>query len=142
MRKDNASYRDYDDCLTQLLGRKSSTAESTIFVGNQDLLLINRRSPKNDAYRISFVNDTPVQLMADGIILGGSIQLHSQEGDHRFYSVMFEEQGTVEEHYLMLDASVDSVVVGGERTTLVERVRLITIEDLVLQYNPVMYKLT
>lgn len=142
MRKDNASYRDYDDCLTQLLGRKSSTAELTNFVGNQDLFLINRRSPKNDAYRISFVNDTPVQLLTDGIILGGSVQLHSQEGGHRFYSVMFEEQGTVEEHYLMLDASVDSVVVGGERTTLVERVRLITIEDLVLQYNPVMYKLT
>ncbi|PTX15016.1 hypothetical protein C8N40_109114 [Pontibacter mucosus] len=92
MRKDNDTYRDYDDCLTQLLGRKSSNTELTNFVGNQDLLLINRRSPENDAYRISFVNGTEVQLLTDGMLLGGSIQLHSQEGGHRFYTVMLRNR--------------------------------------------------
>ncbi|PTX15015.1 hypothetical protein C8N40_109113 [Pontibacter mucosus] len=42
----------------------------------------------------------------------------------------------------MLDASVKFALMGGVRTTLVQCVRLITIEDLVLQYNPVMYNLT
>ncbi|NEM99445.1 hypothetical protein [Pontibacter burrus] len=142
MKNDLVNYRDYAACLTQLLGRTPSPTELIGFEDNQHLLQINRRSTENDAYRITFLNDTPVTLLADGMILGSAIQLHSQEGGHRFYTVMFEEQGTVEEHYLMLDASVESAVVGGVRTALVQHVRLITIEDLVLRYNPVMYNLT
>ncbi|AKD03709.1 hypothetical protein POKO110462_02210 [Pontibacter korlensis] len=142
MEENNTTFSDYATCLTQFLGRKPSTTELICFEGNQNLLLINRRAPENNAYCISFVNDTAVQLMTDSMLLGGSMQLHSQEGAHRFYSVMFEAQGTAEEHYLMLDASTESVVVCGVRTMLVQSVRLITIEELVRLYDPVMYNLT
>ncbi|CAM3790614.1 hypothetical protein POKO110462_19885 [Pontibacter korlensis] len=141
MRKDR-NYRNHALYLARTLGRKASRAELINFKGNQDLLLINRRSPANDAYCVYFVNDTSVQLLTDGMLLGGSIQLHSQEEAPRLYNIMLEGQGTVEEHYLMLDASVESAVVGGVRTTLVQMVRLITIEDLVLQHSPIMYNLT
>ncbi|MCX2740872.1 hypothetical protein [Pontibacter anaerobius] len=142
MKNTYTNYSTYTAYLTHLFGREPSPAEIACFEGNQNLILINRRSPKNNAYHINFTNGTAVQLVADGVILGGAIQLHSQEAGHRFYSVMFEEQGTVEEHYLMLDATVESVVVNAVRIMLVQSVRLITIEDLVLQYNPVMYNLT
>jgi hypothetical protein len=141
----NNAYTNYSDCaayFSHLIGREPSPAELIRFEDNQNLILINRRSPKNNAYHISFTNGTAVQLVTDGVIMGGAIQLHSQEEGHRFYAVMFEEQGTVEEHYLILDASVESVIVDGIRTMLVQGVRLITIEDLVLQYSPVMSNLT
>ena len=56
------------------------------------------RWAKPDAYHISFTNGTAVQPLTDGVILGGSMQVHSREAGHRYYTVLFEEQGTVEEH--------------------------------------------
>lgn len=141
MKNAYTNYRDYAAYLTHLFGKAPSPAELIRFEANQNLMLINRRSPKNNVYHIGFTNDTTVQLVADGIVLGGSIQLHSQAEGHRFHTVLFEEQDSVEEYYLVLDASVESVMVGGLRTTLVQRVRLITIQDLVLQYSPLMYNL-
>jgi hypothetical protein len=141
MTHDNVKHSGYSEYLTQHLGREHSPAELIRFDNNQNLILINRRSPDNNVYQISFANDTAVQLLTDGIILGGSIELHSHEGGHRFYSVMFEKHDAVEEHYLILDAAVESVMMGESSTTLVQSVRLITIEELVLQYNPIMYSL-
>lgn len=141
MTDDQVSYSDYSAYLTLLWGKKPDTAELHTFISNQDLLLINRRSLLNDVYRITFANSTAKELLTDGIILGSHIQLHSQDGGHRFFSVLFEAHGAVEELYLILDATIESGIVGGLRTTLVQGVRLITIEDLVLQFNPSMYSL-
>ncbi|WP_299708126.1 hypothetical protein [uncultured Pontibacter sp.] len=141
MTNDIVKNSDYSDYLTQLLGRRPSPAELISFENNQNLILINRRSPENNAYHISFANGTAVQLLTDGVMQGGSIELHSHEAGHRFYSVQFEEQDAVEEHYLILDAAVESVRIGESSTTLVQSVRLITIEDLVLQHDPIMYSL-
>ncbi|WP_211214324.1 hypothetical protein [Pontibacter roseus] len=104
-------------------------------------MLINRRSPLNAVYPITFANTTAKQQLTDGVILGDCLQLHSQKGVHWFFSVLFEAQGAAEEIYLIMDATVESAVVGGLRTTLVQSVRLITIEDLVLGFNPNMYTL-
>ncbi|MEJ8802765.1 hypothetical protein [Pontibacter sp. H249] len=142
MKNAYTNYSNYAAYLTHFFGREPSPAELISFENNQNLILINRRSLKNNAFQFRFVNGTALQLLPDEIILGGSVQLHSQEAGHRFYSVMFEEQDTVEEHYLILDATVESVVVNAVRIMLVQSVRLITIEDLVLYYNPIMYNLT
>lgn len=141
MKYDNVNYSDYAAYLTELLGRKPGIIELISFEDNQNLMLINRRLLKNNAYHISFINGIAVPFVTDGIIEGGLIQLHSREAGHRFYSVMFEEKDAVEEHYLILDASVESVMIGGLRATLVQSVQLITIEDLVQRYNPIMYNL-
>lgn len=103
---------------------------------------ITKRMLQNDAFHITFANDTAVPLLTNGILLGGAIQLHSQEGSHRFYSVMFEEPGSEEEYYLMLDATIGSAKINDCSTNLVQDVRLITIENLVSLYSPVMFNLS
>lgn len=141
MKYDNVNYSDHAAYLAQQLGRKPGMIELLSFEGNQNLMLINRRSLKNNAYLISYTNSTAVRLLSDGTMKGGLVELHSREAGHRFYSVMVEEKDAEEEHYLILDASVESVIVGGLRATLVQSVQLITIEDLVQRYNPIMYNL-
>lgn len=142
MKSSNVNYSNYAAYMHQILGREPSPSELVVFKQNQELLRITRRSSHNDVFRITFANGTAVHLLTGGILLGGAIQLHSQEGGHRFYSVMFSEQDTLEEGYLMLDVLVESVLVGGLRTDLVQGVRLITIEDLVTLYSPVMFNLS
>ncbi|GAB3196909.1 hypothetical protein ABID22_002159 [Pontibacter aydingkolensis] len=75
------------------------------------------------------------------VVQGGAIQLHSQQEGHRFYSVFFEEYGVEERHYLMLDAEVKIILLSGCVIMLVSGVRLITIEDLVFGFSPILYDL-
>ena len=76
------------------------------------------RWPKPDAYHISFTNGTAVQPLTDGVILGGSMQVHSREAGHRYYTVLFEEQGTVEEHCRLSGVSGGGIKApGAERAT-------------------------
>ncbi|GAB3196236.1 hypothetical protein ABID22_002824 [Pontibacter aydingkolensis] len=142
MKTSNVNYSNYAAYMHQFLGREPSHSELDVFKQNQELMQITRRSSRNDVFQITFVNGTVIQLLTGGILLGGAIQLHSQEGGHRFYSVMFSGQDTLEDAYLMLDVSMDSVLVNGLRTDLVQGVRLITIEDLVTLYSPVMFNLS
>jgi hypothetical protein len=141
MKDATITYSDLSAYLSQFLGRRHSPAELITFESNQNLKLITKRSPKNNTYHIGFSNDHILPLLSDGVLLGGCLQLHSQEAGHRFYSVMFEEQGVIEEHYLMLDACMESVLLGEIKTLLVQHIQLITIEEFVQQYDPVMYNL-
>jgi hypothetical protein len=138
MKESKDNYHGYAVYLLRLLGREPSTVELSVFINNQDLLSINKRTARNDAYHISFFNSTLVQLMPEGVLRGGAIQLHSQDGRQRFYTVLLQESAT-EEQYLMLDASVESAVVNGNLIDVVQHIRLISIEDFVLLYSPIMY---
>lgn len=142
MKKNDVNYRDFAAYMFHVLGRRASLSELNVFSCNQDLMKITKRMLQNDAFHITFANDTAVPLLTNGILLGGAIQLHSQEGSHRFYSVMFEEPGSEEEYYLMLDATIGSAKINDCSTNLVQDVRLITIENLVSLYSPVMFNLS
>ena len=135
------NYSSYNAYLLHLLGRAPNAAELHDFEGNQDLMKITKRAPHNDTYHISFINDTTDQPK-EGVLEGSTLQLHSHDGEHRFYSVYIEEQGEVKENYLMLDVSVESALMGGCSIDVVHEVRLITIEELVLLHSPIMYDLS
>lgn len=139
MKTNPATRIDYQSYLSELLGRASTTSEQLIFEGNQDLLRISKRLQQNSAYHITFTNDTEKQLLSGGVVLGGAIQLHSQQEGHRFYSVYFEEDGEEEGYYLMLDAKVTLTSLNGNVVMLVLGVGLITIEAFVLNYSPKVY---
>lgn len=141
MKNDNLNHSDNAAYLLQFLGRDPSSTELTVFESNQNLMKITKRLLLNDVFHINYTNATDVKLLTDGIMLGGSVQLHSQVEGHRFYSVLFEEEGNEEEHYLILDATIDSAMVNGCRVDLVRGVRLITIEELVRLYSPILYSL-
>lgn len=141
MNENNVTCSGYQAYLLEFLGKEPTPVELLNFTHNQDLLLITRRKPENDVYQISFKNNTGIRLLSDGMLQGGAIQLHSQQVGHLFYSVLFEEQGKVQEHYLMLDAKVETVRIKGCVAQLVHSIDLITVEELLLGYSPIAYNL-
>ncbi|WP_114783966.1 hypothetical protein [Botryobacter ruber] len=134
------TYSTLDSYLEQLLDRKVSPAEIGIFVQNQNLLQITRRDIKNASYHITFCNGTNGDLLHEGVLLGDRLQLHSYDGKHRFYSVLLEEQGE-EDVYLFLCATVETVFMPDSYIEIVQSVQLLSIEQLIQSYNPIMYSL-
>ena len=140
MKTNIIAYSNYISYLEQQLGRKVSAEENQVFVLNQDLMLITKRDIKNASYHITFCNSTNVDLLQEGVLLGDKLQLHSYDGKHRFYSVLFEEQGE-EDVYLFLCATVETVFMLKAYTEVIQSVQLLSIDQLIRSYNPIMYSL-
>jgi hypothetical protein len=141
MKKRIVSSGEYRDYLMELLGREPAAFELFTFVRNQNLLHIVKRQVANDIYHISFINGTGINLVTDGIVQGGDIQLHSLQKAHRFYTVFLETDGIEEEQYLMLDAAVRTICLDDTILTLIQGVHLITMEDLLINYSPILCNL-
>ncbi len=141
MESNTMSQNNYAACLSQLLEREPSLKELDGFKGNQDLMKITRREPQNSAYLISFVNATKPFAKSYDMLQGDALELHSYEDNHRFYSVQLEGLGNADDSYLILDATIENVMLNGTRKEVVLCVRLISIEEFITLYSPVTYAL-
>ncbi|GAB3196906.1 hypothetical protein ABID22_002158 [Pontibacter aydingkolensis] len=63
MKKNNVTSSDYQDYLSELLGRVPNPLELLVFERNQDLLRITKRKIQNDAYHITFTNCTEIEMV-------------------------------------------------------------------------------
>jgi len=141
MEMNNENDRRYAVYLSQLLDRVASPEELNEFIRNQDLMKITKREPRNASFQVTAAHVVGRQPAVSKVFTGEVLQLHSHEREHRFYTVFLAGTDSEEERYLILDAFVEVALVEGSYTELVQAVRLITIQELVQAYSPVMYNL-
>ncbi|MBB6610558.1 hypothetical protein H7F15_05880 [Pontibacter sp. Tf4] len=141
MKTNYLTSNDYSIYLQGLLKRAPTVIELHAFEENQDLLLITKMVDENDACHLTFTKSTSVKLLPTRLVRGSTIQLHSQQDGHRFYTVLLDEPDFEDTRYLMLDAAVETISLDDTIITLIRDVQLMTVEEFVLRYSPVLCNL-